>query len=64
MQIPKPLGLTPILLLVCSKRSWSMAFDEQTMELSLAFIEDEEPFQASALSLEEIPKVTSFSSPH
>ena len=59
MQIPKPLTLAPVLPLVCSKRSWAMAFDEESMEFSISFIEEEDnlvvPSFAHALPLEEVP---------
>src|ERR1041385_2963434 len=59
MQIPKPLSFVHVLPLVCSKRSWEMAFDEETMEFSISYIEEEdnlvEPSFAPALPLEEVP---------
>src|SRR3954471_2043886 len=37
-EVPKPLLLPPLRSIVCSKRSWSFAFDEGTSKPSLIYI--------------------------
>ena len=65
LQVPRSLNLCPALPLICSKRSWSMAFDESSMELSITFIADDAgpPAFAPPMPAVEIPMELTFSSP-
>ena len=65
-QVPRSPTVCPALPLICSKRSWSMAFDDNTRELSISFIADDDagpPTFAPPVPAETIPSELTFSSP-
>lgn len=66
-----PLLLPPVLPILCSKRSWSLTFDEDTLAPSLIFIEDNGVGSSSSapslplvdLVVVQVPQEVIFSSP-
>ena len=65
LQVPRSLNFCPALQLICSKRSWSMAFDANSLEFSISYIADDAgpPALAPSLPAVELPKELTFSSP-
>ena len=58
--VPRPLLLKPIAPIICSKRSWSLAFDEQLLAPTLVFLEEEDEHESIPVEADnvEAPQVT------
>src|SRR4051812_46639055 len=55
--VPRPLLLPPLKSLVCSKRSWSFAFEDEASVPTLIYIRDKGPEDMYASAQEPVDQV-------